>query len=258
MNLLSRAVSLLPPDDPARVDLVPTVRVTQGLGGDLGWAVDVLAEAIAVGDDKLRTHALVQQGLLRLYTGPDVTAEELIEIAESAIGTFNELGDDLGLSRAWRLVGQAHYLGRRAGATVEAAELALLHARRAGDRFEEREVAENGFGVPFVVGPVPAETAARRCKQLLEEAAGDPILQANALGALAYLLAIQGRTTEAHELLARGRDVMEVLGSRILPHSIYYATPVVWGDDPSAAERELRPGYEALTRIERRATSLPL
>ncbi len=37
VNLLSRAVSLLPPDDPARIDLVPTVRVAQGLGVDLGW-----------------------------------------------------------------------------------------------------------------------------------------------------------------------------------------------------------------------------
>jgi DNA-binding SARP family transcriptional activator len=249
VNLLSRAVSLLPPDDPARVDLVPTVRITQGLGGDLDWAVEVLAEAIEAGGDRLRAHALVQQALLLLYTGPDVAAQDLIEIAQSAIGTFERLGDDLGLSRAWRLVGQAHYLARRAGDCVEAAERALVHARRAADRFEEREVAENGFGVPLVVGPTPGDAAARRCEQLLREAAGDPVLQANALGVLAYLHAIQGRATEAHELHAQGRQVMEALGSAVMPHSIYYATLVVWHDDAEEAERQLRPGYDLLRRV---------
>jgi DNA-binding SARP family transcriptional activator len=202
VNLLSRAVSLLPPDDPARINLVPTVRVAQGLGGNLGWAVDVLDEAIAAGDDRLRAHALVQRGLLKLFTGPhaigpDVTPEELIEIAEPAIQIFDELGDELGLARAWRLVGQAEYLARRAGSSVEAAERALVHARRAGDRFEEREIAEVGLGVGLALGPAPAPEAARRCEQLLEEAVGDPVLEANALGALAYFVAIQGRTAEA-------------------------------------------------------------
>jgi len=249
VNLLSRAVSLLPSDDPARVDLVPTVRVAQGLGGDLGWAVEVLDEAIGAGDDRLRAHALVQRGLLRLFTGPDVDAEELIEIAERAIGIFEELGDDLGLARAWRLVAQANYLARRAGPSVEASERALVHARRAGDRFEEREIAELGLGVPLVLGPAPAPEAARRCEQLLGEAAGDPVLEANALGALAYLVAIQGRTAEARELLARGRGVMEVVGGWIWLHPVYFAFSAVWEGDPIAVERELRPGYEALTRI---------
>src|SRR6266545_1557341 len=110
VNLLSRAVSLLPPNDPARIDLVPTVRVAQGLGVDLGWAVDVLDEAIAAGDDQLRAHALVQRGLLRLFTGPDVAADELIEIAERAIEDLQGHGHELGLARAWRLVAQANYL----------------------------------------------------------------------------------------------------------------------------------------------------
>src|SRR6266545_1267907 len=110
LNLLSRAVSLLPPDDPARIDLVPTVRVAQGLDGDLGWAADVLDDAIAAGDDQLRAHALVQKGLLRLFTGPDVAAGELIEIAERAIEDLQGHGHELGLARAWRLVAQANYL----------------------------------------------------------------------------------------------------------------------------------------------------
>jgi class 3 adenylate cyclase/tetratricopeptide (TPR) repeat protein len=249
VNLLSRAVSLLPPDDPARVDLVPTVRVAQGLAGDLGWAVEALDEAIEAGDDRLGAHALVQRALLRLFTGPDVDAEELIEIAERAIEIFEQVGDDLGLARAWRLVAQANYLARRAGPSVEASERALVYARRAGDRFEERETAELGLAVPFVLGPAPAPEAARRCEQLLGEAAGDPVLEASALGALAYLVAIQGRKAEARKLLARGRGVMELVGGWVWLHPVYFAFSALCEGEPIAAEHELRPGYEALTRI---------
>jgi DNA-binding SARP family transcriptional activator/tetratricopeptide (TPR) repeat protein len=246
VNLLSRAVSLLPPDDPARIDLVPTVRVAQGLGGDLGWAVDVLDDAIAAGDDQLRAHALVQRGLLRLFTGPDVAAGELIEIAERAIEDLQ--GHDLGLARAWRLVAQANYLARRAGPSVAAAERALVHARRADDPFEEREIVQYLL-VALVLGPAPAPEATRLCEQLLEEAASNPVVEADTLGALAYFVAIQGHTAKANELLASSRGVMEGLGEWIWLLPVCYALSAVWESDPIALERELRPGYEALMRI---------
>jgi DNA-binding SARP family transcriptional activator/tetratricopeptide (TPR) repeat protein len=250
VNLLSRAVSLLPPDDPARIGLVPSVRVAQGLGGDLGWAVRVLDAAIAAGDDRLRAHALVQRGLLRLFTGPDVTASELIPIAEPAIRTFEALGDDLGLARAWRLVAQANYLAKRAGSSVEAAERALVHARRADDPFEEREIVQYLL-VALVLGPASAQEAARRCEQLLEEAAGDAVLEGDALGALAYHVAIQGHTARATKLLAESRRVIEAHGSwTLLPsYGVYFTVPALWESDPIAVERELRPVYETLTRI---------
>jgi DNA-binding SARP family transcriptional activator len=131
VNLISRAAALLPANDPARVDLVPNVRVVQGLSGDLSWAHGVLGEALETGDERLRAHALVQRGFLRLFTEPEVTPEQLIAVAEQAIARFEHLGDQLGLARAWRLVGQAHYLARLAGACAEASERALAHARAA-------------------------------------------------------------------------------------------------------------------------------
>ena len=247
VNLISRAVALLPPDDPGRVELVPTVRAAQGFGGELGWAVEVLDEAIAAGDDRLTAHALVQRGLLRLFTGPDVNPEELTAIAERAIGIFAQLGDELGLARAWRLIAQAKYLARRARTSAQAAERALTHARRAGDRFQERELAE-WLGVTLVLGPMPAPEAARRCEQLLDEAAGDTVLEANALAHLALLVAIQGRIPEAGQLVSRCRDVMETFGEWVWLHSAYFAYIALAAGDPIAAERELRPGHERLRR----------
>jgi len=248
LKLISRAVSVLPPDDPARIDLVPTVRVAHGFGGDLGWAVEALDEAIAADNERVRAHALMQRGLLRLYTGPEVRADDLIEIAERAIDVFVEPRDELGLARAWRLVAAAHYLAHRAGRSADAAERALVHARRAADRAEETELVEN-LGLALALGPVPAPEAARRCERLAEEAAGDPVLETNALAALAHFVAIQGRTAEAQALLEQGRGVMEALGERVWLHSIYFAFAAVWESDPMAAERALRPGHETLARI---------
>ena len=49
INLASRAASLLPPDDPMRVHVIPGVRTVQGHGGELAWADTLLRDAIATG-----------------------------------------------------------------------------------------------------------------------------------------------------------------------------------------------------------------
>ena len=97
---------------------------------------EAVEAAATTGDRLLAARALVQRGLLRLFTEPEVTADELIDVAERSIAVFEELGDELGLARAWRLKAQAHYLARRAGACAEASERALdaREARRTGSR----------------------------------------------------------------------------------------------------------------------------
>jgi DNA-binding SARP family transcriptional activator/class 3 adenylate cyclase len=81
-NLLSRAVDLLGPEDPLRVELIPSVRKIQGLGDDLGWADDVLTAAVetaaTTGDRRLAAHALLKRAFLRLFTGTGATSEELL------------------------------------------------------------------------------------------------------------------------------------------------------------------------------------
>ena len=167
VNLISRAVELLPSVDPLRVELIPNVRVVQGLATEMTWADRVLTEAVeaaaTTGDRTLAAHALVQRGLLRLFTEGGVTARELIDVAERSIAVFEELRDELGLARAWRLKAQADYLARRGGACVNASELALEHARIAGDRFEEQEIVE-WLVIALLLGPMPAADAAERCR----------------------------------------------------------------------------------------------
>ena len=252
VNLVSRAVALLAPDDPLRVDLVPNVRVVQGMQ-DLGWADKVLTEAVEAaatsGDRRLAAHALVQRGLLRLFTAPDVRARDLIQSAEQAIGVFEELEDELGLSRAWRLVAQAHYLDGQGAACAAASERALPYARRIGDRFEEREIVE-WLGIALILGSNEAGEAELRCRQLLADVAGDRFLEINLLGTLAYLVVIQGRQEEASELLSRAEGIVsDSLAEWLWMVPVHFAWFAGVRAQPVAAEQALRLDYERLRRI---------
>jgi DNA-binding SARP family transcriptional activator len=252
VNLISRSVALLAPDDPFRVELVPNFRVVQGLA-DLSWADRVLTEAIEAaatsGNRALAAHALVQRGFLRLYTDRTVVPAELTDVANRAIAVFEELGDELGLARALRLVAQAHYLDRHATACVEVSERALAHARRAGDRFEQREVAE-WIAIALLLGSTPAPDGLARCEELLALEWEDSLLPAEIASAAAAFLGMQGRLPEAEALVERSRAKMEEGPERIgLVSVVAIVAGVAWQGHPAATERELWPAYEALKRV---------
>ena len=251
VNLISRSVALLSPDDPLRVELVPNVRVIQGLS-DLSWADRVLTEAIeaaaTTGDRRLAAHALVQRGFLRLFTDEEVTPRELFDVSDRAIAVFEGLDDELGLARAWRLAGQAHYLDRRPGLCGEASEHALEHARRASDGFEEREIVE-WLVIVLLLGPAPAAEAIARCERLLDETLDSPELHAQIYTALASLAAMQGRLDEGRELMERSNRIMADLGVWIWIVAFWWGYVHIWQDELEAAEAELRPAYESLRTI---------
>jgi class 3 adenylate cyclase/tetratricopeptide (TPR) repeat protein len=249
-KLISRAVALLPADDPLRVELVPNVRVVQGLG-DLSWADRVLTDAVeaaaTTGNRRLAAHALVQRGLLRLFVDADVTPAELFDLSERAIAAFEDLGDELGLARAWRLIAQAHYLDRRAEASAGASERALEHARRSRDVFEQREIVE-WLGIALLLGPTPAADARRRSQELIEEFSEHPLVAAELLAVLAPLAAMSGDVDKALEEWRRARKIMDEADEWIWISSFWYAFIHDWAGRPAEAEPELRPAYEALKR----------
>jgi tetratricopeptide (TPR) repeat protein len=250
VNLISRAAALLPVDDPARVDLVPNVRVVQGMSGNLSWAERILTEALETGDGRLKAHALVQRGFLRLFTEPEITPDVLIDGATKAVAVFEPLGDDLGLARAWRLVAQAHYLGRQGRACAEASEMALRHAVRAQDAFEVKEIVE-WLAIALTVGSTPASEALQRCEELTDVAAGDRFLEVTLFSVRAYLEAMQGRPAEARTLLATAARAAgdPAYLNRIPYFSIYLALVHILAGDEAGAERQLRDGCKALEEV---------
>jgi tetratricopeptide (TPR) repeat protein len=256
LNLASRAAPLLPAGDALRVGLVPNLRAVQSVPEllELEWADRILTEAVeaaaTTGDRRLAAHALVQRGLLRLFSGADVTGHELLQTAQQAIAAFEELGDELGLARAWRLAGQAHYLESRAEESTAAAEHAVGHARRAGDRFEEVEIVE-WLLVTLLFGPRPVPEARERCEQLLEGAAGRPELEAMLTAGLAWLEASRGDVEEARRYATTAGKSLEEHGPvfGFVMFSLVFALMLL--DDRAAAEEMLRTGYDALRRMGR-------
>ena len=250
VNLFARAVAMLRPEDPLRVDLVPNVRVIQGVA-DLSWAERVLTEAIetsaTTGDRGLAANALVQRGLLRLFSDESVTPSELLDVSERAIGVFESMGDELGLARAWRLAAQAHYLNRQAGRCVEASEHALAHARRAGDPFEEREIIE-WLVIALILGPTPAPIASARCRQLLSETQESSLLHAEVLTAVATLAAMEHHGAEADALFENARAIIASAGEWVWIATVWHSFIHVWRGEHTG-EAELRPAYDSLKAI---------
>ena len=250
LKLVSRAVSLLAPDDPLRVELVPNVRAVQARNRDLVWADRVLTEAVEAaatsGNRLLAARALVQRGLLRLFTEARVTAEELLESADRSIAVFESFDDELGLARAWRLKAQAHYLARSGGACAGASERALDHARRAHDRFEEREIIE-WLVIALLLGPTQVDHALERCETLLTETV-DGSLRAQILGSMAALVTMLRGPADAEELADRSRTILAGVGSEIWIVAFWRSFVHMARHDPVAAEHELRPSYDGLKR----------
>jgi tetratricopeptide (TPR) repeat protein len=63
------------------------------------------------------------------------------------------------------------------------------------------------------------------------------------------MTAIQGQTEEAKELLTEARNTMDDLGEWLWILSWHVAFTALLEDDPVAAEREIRPAYDALKTI---------
>jgi tetratricopeptide (TPR) repeat protein len=158
---------------------------------------------------------------------------------------FDELRDELGLARSWRLAAQAHYLARCGGACAIASERALKHARAAKDRFEEREIVE-WLVIALFLGPEPAADAAARCQELGEDLASTPQLQAEVLAVWAPLEAMLGHTDKAAGLVRRAQELSATLNASTMRFPLFHADILLWLDDPAGAERELLPAYERL------------
>ena len=57
------------------------------------------------------------------------------------------------------------------------------------------------------MSPMPAAEGETICRRLLADAAIDPRLELTIIGALAYMVGIQGRAEEAAALIAKGRSI---------------------------------------------------
>ena len=251
-RLLERAVALVPPEDPARSELLSTLGATLVEAGRLADADRFLAEAIAraedAGDPRLESRARVEQELERLHAGTSRGVEQARRVADVALQELERHGDDLGRCRAWRLRAWIEWTESRAGAADDAWRQAAAHARHAAD---ERELFDilGWRASAAAFGPAPVPEAIRRCERIRGQVRSSPVAMAETLHPLGLLHAMTGDFDLARRLVGEANEILDELGRMEQAVSHHEALVELLAGRPAEAEARLRPGYEKLERM---------
>ena len=253
-NLLGRAALLLPPDDVARLELMPDLAEALMEEGDLDEATRVLdevAERAARSElVQIEAHATIVRLLLAESTAPESRSDIALKEMERVIPVFQGLGDHLGLARSYRLMADVYWSRARYAACDESLSLAAEHARKAGALREEAECLGQ-FAGSGLYGPAPVREVVRRCEEIRATSRGRPTAEARALRTLAACLAMEGRFEEARELASRSYEMLTELGLRLRAAFATEAEAFVetLAGDAAAAERALRLGFEITEQL---------
>ena len=140
-NLLHRAALTLSEGAAARPVLLIEAGDAMTEAGSLAEADRVLEqarlEAAALRDPAQEAAARLGVIYLHHVTEGDAPEAEVIAGVQDAITVLEAVGDETGLSRAWRILTNVHFAGCRYLDATSAAEQMIEHARRAGDRSME-------------------------------------------------------------------------------------------------------------------------
>jgi class 3 adenylate cyclase/tetratricopeptide (TPR) repeat protein len=253
-NLLARAVALLEPDDPKRRDRLVRLGAAYTLGGDRDRASAVLDEALdesdRAGDERMQIRARLARLSLLIAFEPEGVTEQMKRSAEEAIPILERLGDDEGLSIAWRTLCEVYLMWCRAGDLEAAAERASFHAKRAGDRAGLTDATRWLVLVPNL-GMMPPEAGIRRCREMRARAPGDRVVEAFADIVEGMCEVLLGRLDEGRANEHRGLGILADLGMTVNQGgmSIGVGHVELCAGDLEGAERTFREGIELLDSI---------
>jgi DNA-binding SARP family transcriptional activator/predicted ATPase len=213
VNLLRRAIDLLPEDVATRRELLCELGLVYRVRGEVEEAKDRLDEAVATsvaqGDRRIELRARIELAGIRLFT--DTTgANELLELAGDAIPVFEAFADDRALGRAWLSIGfvRGNFQGNNS-ALEEAAAKAADHSRRAG---WSPSTGVTSLASALYYGPHPVDDAVCRCEELLRDHSGDVASEASILVWLGGLEGMRRRFDEGLALVHRARTTYQELG----------------------------------------------
>jgi tetratricopeptide (TPR) repeat protein len=252
--LLGRAAALLPPEDRHRLELdlervdalheMGELETTERLLGD------AVARASSLGDPTLETSATLALAFTRIYTDYAGSSHEaVLRDIRAAASAFEALGDEERLARAYRVMAAARWGEPDLPAALDAFELALEYARRAGSVREE-EVVLSQMPSAWLWDDTPADDALLRAEEILR-APPSRRVEAKCGLVVAGLLAMRGRFDDARAALDASRSLHEDLGMGLSLASGSQVAALVeqLAGLPEAAERELRDGLRALEAI---------
>jgi class 3 adenylate cyclase/tetratricopeptide (TPR) repeat protein len=257
VNLLDRAVALLPDDDPACAAMIPELGLALVQLGRLADAEDILSRAAArartAGDAVAEAHAVTARFFARVQVASETAVAELKQRFDELRQVFTVAGDDLGLSRLWRARALEYWLSGESTEAEVAWMRAAARARRVGD---EQGAAEcmSWLASAACEGPTPVPEAIRRCESIVEQLQADRRAQALAMRPLATLHAMAGRVDEARSFLERANAILDDLGVGLTSSACHDdALVALLAGEPRLAEAALRAGYAALDEMGERA-----
>ena len=253
ITLLERAQSLPAEEPRARVRLLLDLADGAGSIGELERAEGTLQRAVdearSCGSAELELLARMSLASARLYIDPEGRGEEILQLAQELIEISEASGDDHALAQAWLNTSEVWHLRNRFEARAEAAQRAVVHARKANDELLEKQALAR-LGAGLIFGPTPVEDGIRRCREVLASNDRDPRVRGSHTNALAVLEAFRGNFAEARRLNQEARAVGEDFGMLILlvaPREFAFFIEMLAGD-AATAEQEMRKGYELLER----------
>jgi tetratricopeptide (TPR) repeat protein len=254
-DLLGRATSLLPPDDPARLAVLPTLGAALFEAGRLMDADHVLTEAIerSSEDELLQARARVEQQFVRLQAEAAGSVAEAEDVVGAALRVFERFEDELGQCRAWSLRALSEWIQGQVANADEAWRCAAEHARHAGDERELFEILDWRASAALI-GPTPVPDAIRRCDDIREQVQSSPVAVAQMLHPLAALHAMQGEFDVARSLTGEANAIVDKLGhmygAGVEQHE---ASVDLLAGEPARAEERLRWAYERLDEMGEKA-----
>jgi class 3 adenylate cyclase/tetratricopeptide (TPR) repeat protein len=247
VNLLSRAVELVPADAPARLGLLVDLSLVLGLSGRPNDEAERLDEAAAsaraAGDRRVESLVAIR----KIALSPRVSSapfETLLGELHSMLPELEAAGDHRVLGEAWENVGLFQYWAGRFTEAEQALEQAMDHARAAGDR--RGEVSRLGILISVTAGGlIPAEEAIARLPLLVERSGGSKVTEGRMLWNLSLLQAMSGRIEDARRSWSRSLEIYRELGIMFVAYMFIGWAELIAGD-PSEAEGPLREGLAAL------------
>jgi DNA-binding SARP family transcriptional activator len=235
VNLLSRAVELVPEADEFACELGVALRATN----DFDRSQEVLAAAIESPERRTELRARIEFALGRSVIEPD-SAADLLDVALASIPALEAADDDRALGRAWLCI--AHVKGGfycEYGPMEDSAARAATYYRRAG---WSPSSALDYVGNALYFGPKPVPEAIDQCERLLREHDGDRASEANIVLWLGGLEAMRKNFSDARVHVSRARNIYEEFGltaAAVDTCSRVFAAIDMLAGIPQAAEKSL-------------------
>ena len=249
VNLLQRAVALVPPD---RAEIILEVELMNAMFS-AGRAEDALTaagaavvRAAAAGDRAGELYARIEQGIFRLYVEPEGATEQLAAIVEAALPEFEASGDDFGLLSCYRGLSQVAHMRAKMDEVLEAVERADAQVRRL-DLPHLAEWLRGGRGAARLFGSTPVPELLAWLDEQEQQGTQHP----NTGLHRAHALAMIGDFVEARAILVDLRIQLADRGSIILLALLtgHVAVDVeLLAGDPAAAAELAEEGCRLLTQ----------